>query len=303
MMKGKSRHYVISLYRTGSIMAFFACLDAVFFSLYGIVYGLIVYTRNGVRPVELFRFFTVDANSFMAFSAGMLMPFAVEGIRKKRFTCPRWVNILYYAGASYAALVSFVSTCVISWFDPEMAFGGGNFFLHVVGPAMIFISFFLIESDIRHRIQDSLVCQIPVLIYMAVYYVNVVVIGPENGGWEDMYSATSFMPAPVAALLLFMISFGISFAIGQISNWLSARRRKKLEEGLWDKDVDPVEIKVELFGLGRYMGRYDRSGIAVIPLDIIDLISKKYGIRREELIKPYTKGVLDSMDDYLRRRE
>ena len=77
---------------------------AIVFSLTGIVFGLLIYTRNGVPPIELFRYFTIDMNLFGAVGAGMIVPYAVEGIRKKRFSCPRWTAKLYYVGTSRARI-------------------------------------------------------------------------------------------------------------------------------------------------------------------------------------------------------
>ena len=293
----KHRRYIIGLYRIRSSIALLASTIAIVFSLTGIVFGLLIYTRNGVPPIELFRYFTIDMNLFGAVGAGMIVPYAVEGIRKKRFSCPRWTAKLYYVGTSCIVLIMFFTVGLISWNDPELAFGGNNFFLHVICPLMVLLSFMLIESEYHYSLVDNLLCLIPVVVYGGKYIWEVVIVGAENGGWEDMYYFTVFMPAWLSALLMAAVSFGIAALIGHISNTLSAYRRRRLEQGLWDSDVDPVEIKIEIFGLGRYMGKHEESCNVTIPLDIIELIARRYDMKEEELIRIYTKGVLDSIKE------
>ncbi len=287
------KHYMIGLYKTRSIIALIACLTALFCSMYGIIFGLILYAKDGVAPAELFRYFTVDINFVTALGAGMLAPFAVEGIRKKRFSCPRWAARIYYIGTSCISLVMFFVLFVISWTDPAMAFGGANFFLHVICPIMIVLSFFFIESNYRYTLKDALLCMIPVLIYGVVYFVEVALIGEENGGWPDYYSFTVYAPVAVSAVAMLTIMFGMAYLIGRIANRISKYRLDRLEKGLWDQDVSPVEIKIELFGLGRYLGRHEDTCNATLPLDIIELIANKYGLDKEELLRAYLKGLMD----------
>ncbi|MBO5551016.1 MAG: hypothetical protein J5966_03570 [Lachnospiraceae bacterium] len=289
------RRYIIGLYKIRSIIALIACLSALLFSINGILIGLILYTRNGETPSELFRYFTVDTNLITALSAGMLAPFAVEGIRKKRFSCPRWTARLYYIGTSCISLIMLFAVFVISWTDPVMAFGGANFYLHIICPIMVMLSFFFIESNYMYTVKDALICLIPFAVYSFVYFIEVVIIGEAKGGWPDYYSLTTNAPVAVSAAAMFIFAFVVALLIGRISNRLSKSRLDKLEKGLWDDEVSPAEIKIELFGLGRYMGRHEDSCNAALPLDIIELIANKYGLSKEELIRPYLKGLMDSI--------
>ena len=290
------RHYIIGLYKSRSIIALIACLSALLFSVNGILFGLVRYTQNGVAPAELFRFFTVDINCITALGAGMLVPFAVEGIRKKKFSCPRWTVKLHYIGTSCITLIMFFAVFVISWTDPIMAFGEANFYLHILCPVMVVVSFFFIESNYRYTVKDALLCLIPVLIYGVIYIIEVVVIGEARGGWPDYYYFTINAPVAVSVAAMLAIMFGVAMLIGRVSNRLSKYRLEKLEKGLWDDEVSPVEIKIELFGLGRYMGRREESGNAALPLDIIELIAYKYGLGKEELIRAYIKGLMDGIE-------
>lgn len=71
--KTRTRRYIIGLYRIRSSIALLASTFAIVFSLGGIVFGLLIYTRNGVPPIELFRFFTIDMNLLGAIGAGMIV--------------------------------------------------------------------------------------------------------------------------------------------------------------------------------------------------------------------------------------
>ena len=184
---------------------------------------------------------------------------------------------------------------VISWTDPVMAFGGANFYLHIICPIMVMLSFFFIESNYMYTVKDALICLIPFAVYSFVYFIEVVIIGEAKGGWPDYYSLTTNAPVAVSAAAMFIFAFGVALLIGRISNRLSKSRLDKLEKGLWDDEVSPAEIKIELFGLGRYMGRHEDSCNATLPLDIIELIANKYGLSKEELIRPYLKGLMDSI--------
>ncbi len=48
---------------------------------------------------SLFHYFTVLSNIFSAVGAAFMIPYAVEGIRRKRFVLPRWVVLFQYCGA------------------------------------------------------------------------------------------------------------------------------------------------------------------------------------------------------------
>ena len=90
------------------------------------------------------------------------------------------------------------------------------------------------------------------------------------------------------------LAFGIATAIRRLSNRLNAARRRRLTT-LWPEDAGPVEVKIEVYGLGRFTGRHCDKNNLTIPLDILEMLSDRYGIKTEELVKVYAKGVSDAM--------
>ncbi len=291
----KERHYIINLQKNRSLVALISCLVSLFLTICCITIGFIKYARAGVKPLDLLQYFTIDANAITAFATAMIIPYAIDGFRKKRFYCPRWAVMFYYCGAVCTTLIMIFATCVISLFDFEMAFRGTNFYLHAICPILILISFFLIESYYSISKKDVLKCMLPVLIYAIVYIYKVIILGVENGGWEDIYYFTKNAPPLVSFIAMMIITYLVALLVRFIYNKLSKSRIMKLSDNLWNDDVSDVEIKIELFGLGRYMGKKENRVYATLPLDIISIISDKYNIKKEDLIAAFSKGMIDSM--------
>lgn len=294
--KPGAKQYLIDLQKWRSRTALIACVITLFFALYGIAGGLVQYAYHGDIAKELFRYFTVDSNCLTAFAASILIPFAVEGIRKKRFSYPKWAAMIHYSGTICTTLTMVFAMCFISWYNPELAFGGYNILLHIVCPSMVLISFFLVESHFHYTVKDVLLCMIPIAVYAVVYIFNVVILTEANGGWPDIYSLTSFLPIPVTLVGMFLLAFGVAMAIRAVYHRLGAERIKK-QYGVWKDDMDPVEIRIEMYGLGRYAGHHEDRSYAILPLDIIDLLAEKYQIDKQDLINPYIRGLLDGQKE------
>ena len=292
-----SRGYIIALSRWRSRLALLASLITVSFSLYAIAGGIITYAETGREPASLFHFFTINSSFLTAFSAGLIIPFAVEGIRQKHFSYPKWVAMFHYCGMVCTTLTMVFSVGFMSWVDPNAAFGGYNLYLHIVCPIMVIVSFFLVESGFHYTLRDACGAAIPSLLYEVVYAYEVAIVGQENGGWEDMYHMMEVVPIVVSLLVISALALGISLLIRWLYNKLARIRQQRMVAGLWPKDVDPVEINIELFGLGRYMGKHADAKFIELPLDLIDMIAARYNLKTEELIRPYIRGFLDSLND------
>ena len=291
------RGYIIALSGWRSRLALIAALITVSFSLYGITGGMIYYTQIGKTTAELFHWFTINSNFLTGFGAALIIPYAVEGIRRKHFSYPRWIAMLHYSGMVCTTLTMVFSVGIMSWVDPEAAFGGYNRYLHILCPIMVLVSFFLVESGCRYTRRDVLLAAVPSLVYEAVYLYEVVIVGEANGGWEDMYHMAEYVPIGVSVLVITVMALGISALIRLLYNRLARYRARRLEAGLWPPDTDPVEINIELFGLGRYMGKHADTDFIELPLDLIRLIAARYGLKTEALVRPYIRGFLDSQKE------
>lgn len=49
-----------------------------------------------------------------------------------------------------------------------------------------------------------------------------------------------------------------------------------LQRRYWHDNLDPVEVRIEAYGLGRMAGQYGEKDIVQIPYDILEYLSEKY---------------------------
>lgn len=290
--KNKSnKQYMINLYKWRSIIALIACLVTLFFAIGAISSNLIEFVKTN-ETEDLLKYFTVNSNILTALSAACIIPYAIEGIRKKRFSYPKWAALLHYSGTICTTLTMVFAIFIISQYDIVLAFGKYNFFLHIVCPVTILVSFMMVESGYRINIDESIICLFPFILYALIYTTKVFLIGEENGGWEDLYKLVTFAPISFSFPAMFMIALGVSLAIGKVYNYIGEIRKNKLQES-WPEEASPVEIKIEAYGLGRYMGMHEESNNANLPLDILEEMAERYNIKQEELTRAYVKGVID----------
>ena len=93
--KRSRREYLIGLYRTRSIIALIAGIGVFCCTFSAVIWGI---QENVAGEESLFHYFTVLSNLFAAVGAAFMIPYAVEGIRKKRFTLPKWVVLFQFSG-------------------------------------------------------------------------------------------------------------------------------------------------------------------------------------------------------------
>ena len=92
------KQYLLNLQKWRSRTAIIACLITFAAAMYAVAGGLVLYAEDGESPLGLMQYFTTNSNILTAVSALMILPFAIEGIRKKRFSYPKWAGMLHYAG-------------------------------------------------------------------------------------------------------------------------------------------------------------------------------------------------------------
>ena len=94
--------------------------------------------------------------------------------------------------------------------------------------------------------------------------------------------------------------FSLQIVFMFLSLVIKDRTWKKRNEALtaaWNDEMDPVEIRIEMYGLGRYAGHHEDRSYAVLPLDLVDLLAERFGIGKEDLIRRYIKGLLDGQKE------
>ena len=291
------REYLTVLLRRRSVIALCCVILTLILAFYGIIAGVnrtnTVLHENGFMS---FIYYTMISNAFAALSAAFVFPFAVEGIRKKRFIMPKWTALLHYmATTSIAVTMVFVLT-FISWASPDDAFGGANLVPHVICPPLILLSFFQMESGHLFTWKDRLLGIVPCFLYLTVYYVEVVLIGEANGGWPDIYHVREYLSPALAIPAFLLLAFGVSTAVALLSDFLTKKRSKKMFL-LWKKDLDPMEVKIEAYGMGRMAALYSEENNIQIPYDILTDLAKMYHIDTEDLMRSFVKGLMIERKD------
>ena len=273
-----------------------AIVGAIFYhiSIYG---GIIMFAEEKIS-FKLFRYFTIVSGVYGLIVMIMLIPFAINGLINKRFTYNRWMAMLHYSTAICTSVVFVFALCFISFYDPILAFGGYNFNLHFICPVMILVAFLTVESATQFTIKDSLICIIPIIVYSLIYFYNVVVVH----NWEDLYNFNTYLPFYISMPLIYLFVFLIADVLRRLNNIKNRYVRKSLTKS-WDNDVDAVSIKIDLYGLGRYVGLHGESNSINLNFDVLTTIADAYDIKMEELTNAYTKGVIDGQKEKQKKPE
>ena len=210
------------------------------------------------------------------------------------FLYPRWLFLLHYTGTIYTTMTFvFAMVFILPW-NPEFAVSGTQLYLHVICPIAILVSFELVESGYQITKRNTLACLIPFLIYSLVYVVNVVLLGETNGGWEDLYMLNTFVPFYFSLPAVWLLAYVIATLIRILSNRLDILRRNHLLS-FWKEDADPIELNIEIYGLGRYNGMHDTRNELSIPYDLLELFAERYSRDPDDLLKIYMKGMMDAL--------
>lgn len=287
------RRYLISLYHTRSVLALDASILVFCITAFSIGYEL---RQFDTWNTNMFCFFTILSNMFAAIGAMLMMPYAVAGIRKKRFELPGWIVMVQYSGAVCVAVTMMTTLLLLIPVEGEAAVAGTNLYLHLITPPLTIILFASVESCYKLPRWCIPVALVPYWLYMIVYYINVIVIGEENGGWKDIYHIAEFWPAWISVVGMFIAGLVIAWALLWGHNRLTDISVKRLTD-MWTDDLGEADLLVEAFGLGRYMGKHCDAAGLTMPLDIFYMMHDRYGIPVESLARAFYKGALDSIEE------
>ncbi len=293
------RKMMVSLYKRRSVTALVSAIVVCICTFYAVAIGLLetYYYQQADSGYSLFKYFTTNSNTLSAIGAAFLIPYAVEGIRVKRFCFPKWVGMIQYSGAICTTLtMTFAFLFILPTQGKEMALGGMNFWLHLVCPIMALILFLSVESDFRFSFVDSIICLAPFFLYAAVYMTSVVMVGEEYGGWQDLYHLTDQLPSSFAATAMCAFALGVALLIGFLYNSLSVFRRRKMMSS-WADSADPKGIEEEAYDLGRHYGLYDDRNDMTIPVDILEELSKRYDVDVKTLYQAYVTGLNEGLGE------
>ena len=219
------RIYMINLYKRRSKIALAAGIMVMAFNFYAISTGLLnQYAIKMNDPsFAMFHYFTVNSALFSSIGAGFMIPYALEGIRKKRFVFPKWITLFQFAGAICTTMTMIFSIFFIfPTQGVEMAFGGPNFWMHTVCPLLSLVLLFSVEIDRTLSKKDVFICMIPFIVYSFFYIYNAILLGEELGGWRDFYMFVAWIPAAFSLPMVYVFFFFIAFFSGKgETNWFN----------------------------------------------------------------------------------
>ena len=220
--------------------------------------------------IQTFCMFTVLSNILVAVGMSLVIPYTIDGLRKHYFHLPNWLIAFLLAGATAVTLTFLVSLFILAPFKGfVLIFSGSRFFLHGVCPILSLVAFSFFISDHYVSYPECMLSLIPVFIYAGVYYILAVLIGEENGGWNDFYGFATYVPVWIPAVLILPVTFGISASLRYFHNRSFMKMREVTVEDEYSEDY----LKREIIYLARRnaAGDHPHSDI-VIPRRFIKFL-------------------------------
>ena len=287
---------VMKITRRECLLALFSALTVVVCVCIGVTMNLTTLADENFDHMGLrtFCMFTVNSNILAAGAMAMVIPYTMDGLRTHNYHLPRWIVDVVYAGVTAVALTFLVSLFILAPVKGFLLiFSGARFFLHGVCPVLAVIAFCFFMSQKRMGFWDSLFALIPVIIYAAVYFVMVVVIGEENGGWNDFYGFATFIPRWVSAIALVPVSLLIATGIRALHN-RSRDRRKAEETAFFTETFAGADVRKIVAAMARSRSSAKVLDI-VVPTRVISILIKYSGsdCTMEEAAQIYLKEYLE----------
>lgn len=186
-----------------------------------------------VQKETCFRYFTVDSNILAAIMSAVMLIFNIKKIRNKDAKLPKLVGTLKFMSTVSVTLTMITACFFLSTiYSFQMMISGNCFFLHLITPLIAILACTVFEADGKMSFKAMLSGLIPTVVYGAVYVVMVLILGKENGGWEDFYSFNSGILENkwyLSIVIMLFATFLISLALRAINNGIVKALGKKTE--------------------------------------------------------------------------
>ena len=231
--------------RREAVFALLSAIIVVLCAVIGIVMNLVTLEDENFdhMGIQTFCMFTVNSNILVALGMGLIIPYAIDGLKKSYFHLPNWLVSFLLAGTVAVTLTFLVSLFVLSPFKGfKLIFTGSRFFLHGLGPILSFIAFSFFISDHYISFIECFQSLVPVLIYAGIYCILAVLIGEERGGWNDFYGFNTYVPFWIPLILLCPITFGIASILRYLHNCSFRRLREVTVTGEYSESYLRREI-------------------------------------------------------------
>lgn len=290
MQKSQAK-YRIS--KTRSVLALLISTAIMFILAVAVVRELV---RLDDDAYTVFQYFTTISNIFAAYTAILTVPYALDGIFKLRYNASTQITRLLFCGTVCVTITMILALGMLWPINGEDAVTGYNFWCHIVCPILVISLYAVVSSEKPVQLIDCVFAVIPFLIYECLYFIMVVVLGPEYGGWEDLYGVMDLMPVWVAILFMLSADFLIAFVFRAIHNSRAKVRQKKMVENIvrFYQPVDGTDIRFMLYEMGEIMGGYDGHYELTVPIQLLQILAEQYpDFQMEDMVKIYTTGALN----------
>ena len=247
--------------------------------------------------IRTFCMFTVNSNILAAISSFTVIPYAIDGIRKKEYVLPNWVVVFMMTGTTAVALTFLVSLFVLSPVKGfVLIFTGSRFFLHGVCPILNILAFCLFITSHKVKIKETFFSLIPVAIYAIIYFIMVVVITEANGGWSDFYGFATKIPFWIPAILILPLTFGIATLIRLWHNCSFVKRRMN-EAQIFLDYFEGKNAEYIISEMGKARAKLQPSGDVIVPTLVIKkvMIFTESDLDIDTAFKLYLEGYLSSV--------
>ena len=219
--------------------------------------------------IRTFCMFTVDSNIFAGLTMLLCVPYAVDGLRTGYYHLPDWIVLLMHASVTAVALTFLVSLCILAPVKGfVLIFTGSRFFLHGVCPILSIVTFCCFINSHLIRFRESFLALIPVFIYAAVYLIMVVLIGEENGGWNDFYGFATRIPIWISLVSILPLTYGIA-ALLRLGHDRCCLSRRRKDAALCREAYGGGDVRDVVENMARSHKKELRTEDPVIPTQII----------------------------------
>ena len=250
--------------------------------------------------IRTFCMFTVNSNILAALSSFTIIPYAIDGLRKKEYILPNWVVVFMLTGTTAVALTFLVSLFILSPVKGfVLIFTGSRFFLHGVCPVLNILAFCVFVTSHKITVKQSFFALIPVAIYAIVYFVMVVLIPKDLGGWDDFYGFATRVPIWISATVILPLTFGITTLVRLWHNHSFSKRRQN-EAQIFLDYFDGKEAREILFEMGKARAKIQPCGDVVLPTMVIKKIVyfTDSDLSINDACRLYLDGYLDAVQEY-----
>lgn len=245
--------------------------------------------------IKSFFLFTVNSNIFSSLGMMMVIPYAIDGLRKNNYHLPNWVVVFLHTGTTAVTLTFLISLVYLTPVRGlEFSFGGTNFFLHGVCPIFTMISFMFFITDHRVKLKEALWTLVPVIIYAAVYFFMVLVIGEENGGWSDFYGFATKIPPYISLLAFAPITYGVSTLL-RLKHNHSYKLRKKKEAEIYKQSFENADVREVIEKAGRSRAKVQKVIDIVVPARTIEIVVNGSDCTVDEGCQLFLNAYLDEL--------